>query len=143
MDYNPTPGTVCWCRPVAEHPGQLVVARKRGRDAGGVYTEVGPLNHLAQPQDSRPTYQVHRSYLRQVSHQQLKVLAHVLPAGMTVRVDGGFWTVPEMAVAAGVTKKAPFAWWNVQTVRALEKAGILRRMNVFPEEWRDSREVVR
>jgi len=34
-------------------------------------------------------------------------------------------------------------WWvTVPTLRALEKAGKLVRLNEFPEEWRDSRGLV-
>lgn len=53
-----------------------------------------------------------------------------------VRVPGGFWTVADVAVPPyGV----PTWWVTIQTVRALEKKGVLVRTNEFPEEWRDTR----
>lgn len=56
--------------------------------------------------------------------------------GRLVRRPGGFWTTPN----AGTNKYgAPFWYVSVQTVRAMERKGLLRRTHELPEEWRDPR----
>lgn len=56
-----------------------------------------------------------------------------------VRVPGGFWTFDRCDVnAAGIP-----AWWVTwQTVRAMERQGLLQRTGRFTESWRDDRALV-
>ena len=59
-----------------------------------------------------------------------------------IRFSGGFWSYPE----APLDKRGappPGLWVDVRTIRALEKAGLLVRLNRFPEEWRDERGLVK
>ena len=59
--------------------------------------------------------------------------------GTIGRLQGGFWTYAGCPVnAAGIPE-----WWvSVQTVRALERLGALRRTMTVDEEWRDPRQLV-
>jgi hypothetical protein len=58
--------------------------------------------------------------------------------GVLERWPGGFWTTPGM-------ERESHGWpvWSVtvQTVRAMERLGLLRRLHRYPEEWRDDREL--
>lgn len=54
-----------------------------------------------------------------------------------IRVQGGFWTYPTCPRKGDGT--IPTWWVDVRTVRAMEKAGLLVRVNEFVEEWRDTR----
>lgn len=83
--------------------------------------------------------------MKRLSPTQQKMVDHLRasPSGKMVRVDGGFWVAYEDVDAVlrrvfGI--KAP--WCDIRTVRALEKAGVLRRTNEFLEEWRDTRSLV-
>jgi len=60
--------------------------------------------------------------------------------GELIRLPGGFWTAPHTPVCRA--SGAPEWFTTVQTVRALEKKGVLVRANVFKEEWRDTRRLV-
>jgi hypothetical protein len=63
------------------------------------------------------------------------------------RLPGGFWTTPSTHAAAltpgRFDKGALIPTWYIgtQTIRAMEKRGWLRRVNVHAEEWRDEREL--
>lgn len=64
------------------------------------------------------------------------------------RVPGGFWTYRGCMSKTGAHRmgidnddRHSIPDWSVtiQTVRAMERAGLLRRLNVHREEWRDER----
>jgi hypothetical protein len=56
--------------------------------------------------------------------------------GKLVRRSGGFWTYPGCAEGkAGI----PEFWIGVQTVRALETKGLLKRTHESADEWNDPR----
>jgi hypothetical protein len=72
---------------------------------------------------------------------QLEVIEKLTEAGsdgVLERWPGGFWTTPGM-------ERESHGWpvWSVtvQTVRAMERLGLLRRLHRYPEEWRDDREL--
>lgn len=89
------------------------------------------------------------------SQIQQKAIAYLREnGGILERWPGGFWTVPgtpssrksfAYVEGPGMTPDGPQGqavpdWYiGTNTVRALEKKGVLERMNVYPEEWRDSR----
>ena len=59
-----------------------------------------------------------------------------------IRLPGGFWTVKRMK-AEKVPGVGFVPLWHVgvSTVRAMEKRGWLRRLNEYPQEWRDTRAI--
>lgn len=58
--------------------------------------------------------------------------------GVLERRRGGFWTTP----GAPLNERGAPVWYvTVQTVEAMEKHGLLRRMHRYPEAWRDDREL--
>jgi hypothetical protein len=69
--------------------------------------------------------------------------ARLLPGGLRGetgsylhRVEGGFWTYDGCGVnAAGI----PNWWVSWQTVRAMERKGLLARSWFYVEEWKDHR----
>jgi hypothetical protein len=63
------------------------------------------------------------------------------PGARMVRVSGGFWTYSGCP-GLGATRMLPNWSVTVQTIRAMEKLGLLRRANIHPEEWRDERALV-
>jgi GNAT superfamily N-acetyltransferase len=79
------------------------------------------------------------------SETQRKMLEAMVAGNGTIwRVKGGFWVTKEPLgfrpdglpmYAEGQSS------CGVQTVRALEKAGLVIRTNAFPEEWRDTRRI--
>jgi len=76
-----------------------------------------------------------------LSRTQLEVILKLSdPAspGVLERWPGGFWTTPGME-----RKEHGWPVWSttVQTVQALERKGLLRRMFIYPEEWRDDRQL--
>lgn len=75
--------------------------------------------------------------LSKTQQQVLRKLQDHAPA-VLVRRPGGFWTWDGCpADVRGVP-----AWWvTVQTVRALERLGVLERTNRYQEEWLDSRQL--
>lgn len=84
------------------------------------------------------------------SPEQLTVLRHMAldPACRLIRLPGGFWTTPSTPIKGKSTGSRFYAptdipEWSttVQTVRAMEKRGWVRRTNTHPEEWRDEREM--
>lgn len=53
----------------------------------------------------------------------------------------GFWTYKGCPADAAPRSSAP-AWWvtnGIQSIRSMERLGLLRRTNVYKEEWRDER----
>lgn len=74
---------------------------------------------------------------RQVTSTQQDVIVQLATTGAClVRLQGGFWTTAgRPANAAGI----PDWWVSWQTVRAMERKGLLVRMHTFQEDWRDSR----
>lgn len=83
-----------------------------------------------------------------ISPTQQKVIDE-LSGERLVRLEGGFW-VPESRVPEGMDYRreslqtALQNWWvDIRTIRALERMGYLERCNDFPEEWRDSRRLVK
>lgn len=84
------------------------------------------------------------------SAEQLATLRRMSqdPAGRLIRLSGGFWTTPSTPIKGKSTGSRFYAptdipEWNttVQTVRAMEKRGWVRRTNTHAEEWRDEREM--
>lgn len=74
-----------------------------------------------------------------ISDTQKKVLLLMVSKGVLplVRYPGGFWTIrntprDSRGVPEGFTV-------NIQTVRAMEKKGLIERDEFFREEWRDHR----
>jgi hypothetical protein len=61
--------------------------------------------------------------------------------GKIIRLKGGFWTYPDCPKEEGVLSSYPAWSVDIRTVRCLERAGLLIRANVFPEEWKDTRKI--
>lgn len=61
-----------------------------------------------------------------------------------VRWPGGFWTYEGCPAKPGDARNdaVPEWWVTVQTVRALDRAGVLVRLGRHPEEWQDARALV-
>jgi hypothetical protein len=77
--------------------------------------------------------------MMKMTKTQTEVVRQMVEAGADlVRIPGGFWTT-RGAVLNG--RGAPEWSVQVQTVRAMERAGVLVRANEFPEEWRDTRKM--
>jgi len=72
--------------------------------------------------------------------EQVRVLDYLqMHGGVLVRLPGGFWTTPDTPKQRVVDQQWPEWSTTIQTVRAMEKKGLLQRTNRFPEEWRDDR----
>lgn len=71
---------------------------------------------------------------------QVEVLARLAesPGVLLERWPGGFWTLQGMRLNE---RDAPEWSTLLHTVRAMELRGWLRRAHVYPEDWRDSREL--
>lgn len=70
--------------------------------------------------------------------QNVLVVLAEHPGVPLVRRDGGFWTWQGCPEQNGVP-----AWFvTVQTVRAMERAGVLRRSGRYRAEWQDDRDPV-
>jgi hypothetical protein len=75
-----------------------------------------------------------------MSPTQRAMIAHVKEhGGKIIRKPGGFWHAEGAPMDA---KGIPEKWVQIQTVRALERKGVLERTNEHPEEWKDSRRLV-
>ena len=77
---------------------------------------------------------------------QLSALARMAAGDGTVwRVPGGFWISrkPDKVGSHGepVSGETTTPSCDIRTVRAMEKRGWVRRENVYPEEWRDTRRI--
>ncbi len=75
---------------------------------------------------------------------QRKILKEMLSSsGHIFRTPGGFWvTDPSRNVETEpLVDNVRRTWCDVQTVRALERRGLIERVNQFPEEWRDTRKL--
>lgn len=61
------------------------------------------------------------------------------PGAPLVRIPGGFWTYKGCPL-----DERSYPVWSVAvgTVRAMEQRGLLRRLNVYSEDWRDDRALV-
>jgi hypothetical protein len=72
-----------------------------------------------------------------LSQTQQGVVAKLGETGSYLhRVEGGFWTYDGCGVnAAGI----PNWWVSWQTVRAMERKGLLARSWFYVEEWKDHR----
>lgn len=76
---------------------------------------------------------------RLMSDTQVQVREQMLSSGQPmVRRRGGFWTYRGCANKPG-DRWVPIWWVGVQTIRAMEKHGLLVRLHVHADEWRDSR----
>jgi hypothetical protein len=65
---------------------------------------------------------------------QQQLLDHLRRTGKVLRRSGGgLWCTEYPWIPAG----SP--WWGTQTVRALERLGVLVRCHRLPEAWRDDR----
>lgn len=76
---------------------------------------------------------------KQVSPTQQQVILKLGETGAFLyRLAGGFWTYDGCPVdAAGIPK-----WWvSWQTVRAMDRKGLLWRSRFYAEAWRDHREL--
>lgn len=73
--------------------------------------------------------------------EQTRVLEHLRAhGGVLVRWRGGFWTTPDTPVELRTGSVLIPKWYaQIQTVRAMERKGLLVRTNRFLEEWRDDR----
>ena len=76
------------------------------------------------------------------SAEQAKVLRAMAADGeRIVRLPGGFWVTP--SVTLDTIRSAPYAepkpYTSIQTVRAMERKGLVERTHEYPEEWRDTR----
>lgn len=79
--------------------------------------------------------------MRDVSSTQLEVILALTASGapgVLERRPGGFWTMPGMG---SNERGAPLWFVSTQTVQAMERHGLLRRMYRHPEAWRDDREL--
>lgn len=76
-----------------------------------------------------------------LSGHQADFVSHVKAnGGKIVRKPGGFWHAEGSKMDA---KGIPEKWTQIQTIRALEAKGVIERTHEFPEEWKDSRRVVK
>lgn len=77
-----------------------------------------------------------------ISETQQEVLRRLLRTGAAlVRLPGGFWTYAGCPVREESYGAVPEWSVAVQTVRAMEHSGLLRRRNSHAESWRDDREL--
>lgn len=74
---------------------------------------------------------------KKVTPTQQEVIAKLGETGKALtRVSGGFWTYDGCGIgAAGI----PNWWVTLQTVRAMEKKGLLVRTGYYVEDWKDDR----
>jgi hypothetical protein len=85
-----------------------------------------------------------------LSRSQLGVIERLSASGASgvlARWPGGFWAPPETPwewhKSLGHEPHMAPKWYTaVQTVRSLERLGLLTRSNRHPEAWRDDRELV-
>lgn len=78
---------------------------------------------------------------RDLSSTQLEVILKLTApgaSGVLERRQGGFWT--EQGVGSD-ERGVPIWYVTSQTVQAMERHGLLRRLYRYPEEWRDDREL--
>jgi len=68
----------------------------------------------------------------------LREMSRSYAEGRVHREEGGFWTIDGMTRNV---RGVPDWWVTLQTIRAMESNGWVRRRNVHPEEWRDEREL--
>lgn len=90
------------------------------------------------PSDRTPLHgllPIHRDLLREMAETGRPL----------VRWEGGYWTTEDRARARKREWPAGFhlpdRFVSIGVVRELEEKGLLRRLGVFPEEWRDAREL--
>ena len=79
-----------------------------------------------------------------VSSTQLEVILKLTEPGspgVLERWPGGFWTVPGAAFEHRGGYDVPAWHTGTQTVRSMERHGLLRRTGRYPEEWKDDREL--
>lgn len=79
--------------------------------------------------------------MKKLSPTQQRVLDALRAAGdgaRMVRYKGGFWAVSGATMRGDI----PDGWVDIRTIEAMEKRGLLRRLNVWPEGWRDERGLV-
>lgn len=76
-----------------------------------------------------------------LSPSQEEVVRRLRESGQDlVRVLGGFWTLR----ALGEPFQGVPAWYvTTNTVKAMERRGLLERTSEYPEYWRDSRRLAR
>jgi len=74
-----------------------------------------------------------------LSPTQALTIERMRAGGELARVAGGFWCTAD---TARDYRGVPVWSVNIQTVRALERLGLVERCNRFPEDWKDSRRLV-
>jgi hypothetical protein len=89
-----------------------------------------------------------------LSAEQARVVAYLREhGGQLTRWPGGFWTTPDTRLPGGSRidrvdgyryelHGAPVWYTSTQTVRAMERKGVLARTHTFTQEWCDTRTLV-
>ena len=71
-------------------------------------------------------------------HQQRVIQLIQENGGITFRLRGGFWVTPG-TILDGRYPRFGEKTWNINTIRSLEKLGLLERTHKHEDEWRDVR----
>lgn len=114
-----------------------------------IHRQVGPSEEWSGPSlpqgfDGFDAEDVFKSNASKPSTEQIKVLQRLIETGARLeRRPGGFWVTTGTREVPSVTGRDMYPEWSttIQTVRALEKRGWLRRCNLDFEEWKDPREL--
>lgn len=101
-------------------------------------------SHTGLPAAPAPRRSRSRSDLRP-SLTQAEALRRMAAANAPLaRQPGGFWTLKEASPSPWTPRPGGLerSWYiDIQTVRAMERKGLVERTNVWPEEWRDERQL--
>lgn len=87
--------------------------------------------------------------MTKLSATQHAVIERMLETGQPLeRWRGGFWTIKGCPYtlrrdAVGDMYRSPDWHVGTNTVKAMERAGLLKRANVHGEEWRDERILIK
>jgi len=78
--------------------------------------------------------------MTKLSPTQQEVLDRMKESGAPmIRLPGGFWTYQGCLTRLSQGYDVPEWHVSVQTIRAMEKKGLLVRSNLLVEEWKDPR----
>jgi hypothetical protein len=72
-------------------------------------------------------------------HQQRVIQLIQENGGITYRLHGGFWVTPGTILDGRSVPRFGQKIWNINTIRSLEKLGLLERTHKHEDEWRDVR----
>jgi len=78
-----------------------------------------------------------------LSKHQQSVVEHVRQhGGEILRIPGGFWVTKDVILRPGGVPALGQFYTEIRTVRCLERAGYLERINLYTDEWRDTRKLI-